>query len=48
MRNAKKYPTQYKEKKETDEFPYKLGEGKTFLTMTQNPEYEKILKNFIT
>lgn len=30
MRNAKKYPTQYKEKKEIDEFPYKLGVGKTF------------------
>lgn len=47
MRNAKKYPTHGKKKrKKIDEF-HKLEVGKTFLTMTPNPEYGKILRNYI-
>lgn len=34
-------------RKKIDEF-HKLEVGKTFLTMTPNPEYGKTLKNLIT
>lgn len=39
--------TEKRKRKKIDEF-HKLEVGKTFLTMTPNPEYGKTLKNLIT